>query len=586
MGLAASQARFLGITMRKAQCEFRSTELAQQKLEITNQLAQIAQDYSNGMNATRLVWSNEDIGADVNLAYSLLMMPSVANDYNPYMTTTPSGAIVLNDAFAAAAKAAGISMAGGSASADGRDKFIAALVAEGLLSPETAGNIQVTDYIYADHYDQVNNVWVDPAAVTSNTRSVAWNGLAGLGAAPKDKTVASTMTLSDMLVSDQFGDRVINMLAADSEHNYMSQGAYNQIRDEELRNKYETIANIGGIFNTANSSKLLGGGLLNMILNGTISTDSSMIQNMTLRDLMSNEVVLMSEDKGGQSLSNFAEKIRLIFESIAGIFGFNQPKGTGLYVDDASFEALQRAVAMTEAHFLKPGNAINVGENTSDKDITQNSAYQNAISNNRIGSDNKSGSGWYAVSLNNMISTFLTYFDNELRGSESPFFAGRSLENEETYMVTECASYQYIVGKPDTDVVTNDVKIADFYDELYNNLCAKGWRNDSAIDDPDYFQNTIKNGKYQLMSLNMDGYFYQTRYNDTGYLVEEVDKDAVARAEAEYTRKKSELTYKEDYIDLKNKNVDAEIAELNTEMESVKNMISKSVEKTFTMFSQ
>ena len=88
------------------------------------------------------------------------------------------------------------------------------------------------------------------------------------------------------------------------------------------------------------------------------------------------------------------------------------------------------------------------------------------------------------------------------------------------------------------------------------------------------------------MSLNMDGYFYQTRYNDTGYLVEEIDKDAVARAEAEYTRKKAELTYKEDYIDLKNKNLDAEISELNTEMESVKNMINKSVEKTFTMFSQ
>ena len=38
MGLAASQARFLGITARKTSCEYKSTEIAQQKLEITNQL--------------------------------------------------------------------------------------------------------------------------------------------------------------------------------------------------------------------------------------------------------------------------------------------------------------------------------------------------------------------------------------------------------------------------------------------------------------------------------------------------------------------------------------------------------------------
>ena len=591
MGLAASQARFLGITMRKAQCEFKSTELAQQKLEITNQLSQIAQDYSNGMNATRLVWSNDEVGADINLAYGLLMMPSVANDYNPYMPSTPSGAIVLNDAFAAAAKAAGISMTGGIPSEDGRDKFLAALVAEGLLSQETAEKIQVTDYIY----DNVNETW---DIGTDVTPSVSWNGLSGLGAAPKDKSVASYMTLSDMLASEAFGGRVINMMAADTRHKYMSSGAYSQLRDEEQRANYQsaTLANISAIFNTSSPSNLAGthgsgsdrDAYLNLIINGSISTDSYMFENMTLRDLMSNEVVIMSKDfkEGTSDLDSFAQKIKLIFESIAGIFGYNKPKGTGLYVDDDSFEALQRAVAMTEAHFLRSGNAIEIGNNSNSSNPTECSAYQNAISNNRIGSDTGDGSGYYAVSLNNMIATFLTYFDNELNGANSPYFAGRSYENEETYMVTENGNYQYVVGKPETNLVTNDVKIADFYDELYNNLCAKGWRNDSAIDDPEYFQNTIKNGRYQLMSLNMDGYFYQTRYNDTGYLVEEVDKDAIARAEAEYTRKKSELTYKEDYIDLKNKNVDAEIAELNTEMESVKNMISKSVEKTFTMFSQ
>ena len=45
MGLATEQARFLCITARKADCEYKSTEIAQQKLEITNQLSNVSADY-------------------------------------------------------------------------------------------------------------------------------------------------------------------------------------------------------------------------------------------------------------------------------------------------------------------------------------------------------------------------------------------------------------------------------------------------------------------------------------------------------------------------------------------------------------
>ena len=88
-----------------------------------------------------------------------------------------------------------------------------------------------------------------------------------------------------------------------------------------------------------------------------------------------------------------------------------------------------------------------------------------------------------------------------------------------------------------------------------------------------------------MSSLNNDGYYYQTRYNETGYVVEVSDKDAIAREEAEFTSKKAELTYKEDSIDLKTKQLDAEISSLSTEYDTVKSLISKSIEKTFAMFS-
>ena len=102
MGLAASQARFLCITARKADCEYKSTDLAQQKLEITNQLSDISNEYSNAMNSTKLIWDNENVANPAAVDYALLMTHSAANDYNPYMLTTASGAIVLNSTYAAA----------------------------------------------------------------------------------------------------------------------------------------------------------------------------------------------------------------------------------------------------------------------------------------------------------------------------------------------------------------------------------------------------------------------------------------------------------------------------------------------------
>ena len=128
-------------------------------------------------------------------------------------------------------------------------------------------------------------------------------------------------------------------------------------------------------------------------------------------------------------------------------------------------------------------------------------------------------------------------------------------------------------------------KVADFYDIMYNNIIENGWREDSSINDTEYLEQCIKNGTYSMTSLNqLDGYYYQTRYTDTGYMVEVSDENAIARAEAEFNAKKAELTYKEDKIDIKTKQLDAEISSLSTEYETVKNLISKSIEKTFTMF--
>lgn len=586
MGLAAAQARFLGLTMRKANCEFRSTELAQQKLEITNQLAAIAQDYSNSMNATKLVWSNDALGADVGLSYSLLMMPSIANDYNPYMITTTSGAVVLNGPYLAAARAAGISMAGGNPSADGRDKFMAALVAEGLITQETAQSIQVKDFKVGDKDENGIYTFAANGAQELDSSSVSWNAMAGLGAAPLDKNSSNVLTLTDMILDPKIGGRVVNLLAFYSNSNgktYVSEDYLSQIQGEAERNKYITDNNdvqLKAKFNVNGNS--VDKNKYSIIENGTLNSDPSYLKGLTVADLLSDEVVLMTKRSADVDKTFFAD-VKAIFENIASMFGYNQTTGVGLNMDEASAKALTNAVGMVEARYLKEGNVVKLGNDTDSVSLYKNSAFVNATTYNRVGGDGKDN-GYYAVSLSGMVSAFLTFYDNELRGGLSDYFVGKTLETSN--LITDDRSYQFITGSSASDQIPAKEKIADFYDQVYNNICARGWREDASLDDNEYFESSIKNGRYSLTSLNDDGYFYQTRYNETGYLVEEKDADVVARAEAEYTRKKSELTYKEDFIDLKNKNLDAEIAELSTEMDSVKGIISKSIEKTFSMFQQ
>lgn len=661
MGIATCQARFLGITARKADCEYKSTELAQQKLEITNQLSSVSAEYSNALNSTKLIWSNEAVGKDYGLTYSLLMMPSAINDYNPYMITTTSGAIVLNSEYAAAAKAAGISMAGGVGSSDSRDKFIAALVPGGIITQETANQLTVKDYAYEADVNKPGSVILSQNQPTGTTSSVAWNPTAGMGAKPMDKTSVSAMQLEDLILSESIGQQKLDWTSMFVGEGQISQNEYDfnvKILQEKLDSAveknnnlpvssqedtsdsaYQTFKNhvktkyddpiaeekskaekdqdkekikrlesekaayiatyekqnpvkvakynldsykatsslvkfdsiVGNLQTNDNSIKDSG---FTIVENGIINHYEDELKNMTIGDLLSHNIVLMMQGNKADDMSKSVEKL---LESIAKVFGYGQ-SGVGLNVDDASNEALKYAMEMTKRFFLNPGNAITEGSRGSDKSMTDNSAYLNATEYNRI----SQAKGYTAVSLSNMLSTFLTFFDNSLNGATSDYVVGKSVETSQ--FVTDNKSYYYI-GQTDEDAPTLNEKLADFYDEIYNNICEHGWREDASLDDDEYLESMIKDGRYSMSSLNNDGYYYQTRYNETGYLSEVSDTDAITRAEAEYTRKKAELTYKEDSIDLKAKKLDAEISALSTEYDTVKSLLSKNIEKTFSMYS-
>ena len=825
MGLAASQARFLGITLRKANCEFKSTELAQQRLELTNQMTDIAQEYANAMNATKLVWHNDMVcdsfgnPMDYGLSYSLLMMPSAANDYNPYMVSTRSGAIVLNSKFAEAAKAAGISEGGGVASAAGRKAFLKSLATSTVINGVDQHDNVITQYTYdiLEKTGATNEI----APISKNTldTGVEWHSAAGMGAAPLNKAGSDLTHLNDLVKDSSIGGQKVDWLqiekaldgfgynaattieqdalgsksyrrvisnaksklrsygesngtmsrdmvslysdtaekAADSivknvfgnyyslsqkdresaqsgilttlqniangvtkidentlksivknlevekpnPDDYITQkypkGEENPVYQEakaEYDSKvanayayaeetYRTIANLAyldfrvaigkgqnaserakakqelenainpsqdaeraaknklcwAIYQQANENNNISGDVyswdndkiatskevklddlfnthdskiveeprtygsnseaekktfdkLTLAVNDVICTDASAIRSLTIADLLTQNVVLTA--RGDNSIESIGLSAKAIMDYIGEVFGVNSP-GTGLNVDDESAKALEKALSTVKKLFLNNGSAVAKGEDTQTKNIfgqtfvigsndsalNCNQAYRNANDFNRIGTNNDRD--YAAVNISNMVSAFLTYYDNYLRGGESNYIVGKGNTDGKTVFVTDDPNYVYVTNN--TEALTNDEKIADFYNQLYNNICAKGWRYDDMVQDSEHLESAVKDGRYQIMELNSDGYFYQKRYNDIGYMEEVHDADAVARAEADYQTKKAQITFKEDQIDVKTKKLDAEITELNTEINSVQNIISKNIEKTFTMFS-
>ena len=146
MGLAASQARLLTITSRKADCEFQSMILSHQKIALSRDMEKISTQYQNSLNATKLVYDYYGSGdSNMALTYGLLMTPSAYNDYYPKLVTDAKNRVILNGAYASAARAAGIPAEGlsGTPSTDVRNRFIECLANANIISTNVAASIQI-----------------------------------------------------------------------------------------------------------------------------------------------------------------------------------------------------------------------------------------------------------------------------------------------------------------------------------------------------------------------------------------------------------------------------------------------------------
>ena len=208
MGLAATQARFLATTSRKANCEFRSMELAQQKLSLSRELESATQDYEYAQQATRLIWdaSTQDGDFRYALTADIMMSPSELNGYIPSLLSRQDGKIALNKNYVNAVSSV--------LTDDGGIIYNGSVVYKGDANYDTAKASAFTDFIE----NLKNNRAISSASAKkmlqddgNGNKFYTYYVDAGVGGELKGKEVGNVMSINSML---NYVDYIVNNAAS------------------------------------------------------------------------------------------------------------------------------------------------------------------------------------------------------------------------------------------------------------------------------------------------------------------------------------------------------------------------------------
>lgn len=583
MGLAAGQARLLTITARKSDCEYESMRLSHQKIALSRELSDLSNEYQNSLDQTKLVYDYYGTGdTSTPLSYGLLMSPSTLNDYLPITVTDSLGRVTLNSKYAAAARAAGIPQEGlGSLPSDAmRNAFIQGLYTSGILTKNTAETILGLPY----------------------------NQQAGFGGGTTTAVTTKTGNIDTLIQSlDENGTEfTLNSIQKDG----------TPVKGSD--NVFEFLLRVDDNDRTKDA------------------------QNINLADLLSNEhqYFLDYEALAGEQSPVVGIAMMQTYLTEPGGFidwlydEFSAVLDLG---DGYTAKALEYAYAETNK-LIDPDTTANIGGATTDlKDYWYNygggenmdedtswgdhgDTVQNYINSvgTDIGSDTNynpnivinsqnyigfttsstSQQGWHddgwdrgtaGINLNNIAKAFLTYFVKYMDGvsnkgpdgKEKYYVTAGSLE--ENRLATDDYLFEYTI-KTGSEVSSDDLGQATFYDALFNQICSNGWTENNQIEDNEYLKEMLQSGMLYISKMKDDGYYYQANYATDSYIKEISDDTAIAQAEAKYTTEKAKLNAKEETLDLKMKNLDTEISSLSTEYDTVKNTISKNIEKSFKRY--
>ncbi len=568
MGLAAGQARLLSITGRKSDCEFQSMRLSHQKIALARELADLSNEYQNSLNQTKLVYDYYGKGdTSTQLSYGILMNPSALNNYMPTIISDSLGRVTLNSKYAAVARAAGIPQEGlGTLPSEKmREAFIKGLAQEGLITEKLA--------------DTINHL--------------PYNQGAGFGGGTTVAVATDSGNVDDLLTYLNESGAVIDINLLASYNNPNQDGA--------RKNSIELLAKKNGqeIINSNTE-------------NGDVRTQ------LNLGDLINGTAIAQITAYNGHLYGSDPDTIGALQEEmLQGIF--DQVDGCLKQVldlgDGYTGKALEYARASVNDLLATSDDPRNVAlkNNPHAVDVKYDNVNESTAKEyiGWIGGEKRTGiCGWghgkskYTIDIGNLLHAYLTYFADYMngisktdsRGVEIFDISGQKYRGDKaekdqiacpvsgSHLAMNNKTFQY-TWKIGTEVSSDDLGQSTFYDALFNQICANGWTENDRINDNEYLQQMLQNGMMFISRMKDDNYYYQGNYATDTYIKEIADETLIAYAESKYNTEKAKLNAKEETIDLKMKNLDTEISSLTTEYDTVKNTISKNIEKSFKRYS-
>ena len=610
MGLAAGQARLLTITGRKSDCEFESMRLSHQKIALARELADLSNEYQNSMLQNKLIYDYYGTGdTSLELSYGIMMNPSSLNDYKPILLTDSMNRIVLNSTYAKVAQAAGIPREGlGTLPSEVmRNNFINALADAGLISEYLRTSI-------------VGNM-------SEGIIGIPYNQGAGFGADTTVTTVGTTMTLDDLCgYIDSFGETADfgNKCAGSSavkayhistiDHNATSYdftgGKYTYSADGQ-GNTPSSITDLGdseGYFTIGDMIRdYFDGKDIMVTAEGQDNWNNTTGRNGIFDTLVGINVYDQMFDLFESLLNNgdAATELALLTarEKIQNTFLYNPSKehtvGSGNPIWKEGYDCYSVGTGGAGC-WDEPNNGVNDFTHCARAEATQGDDWYDSevrdwlrgngtgyvgvviIENNdNYGSDDDdSCMSAGNINLSTIMMAYLTELYIQLNGTS----AGEYYTNIGKFTDNKFIDKDALFTIYDTEVSSEVSTYAGYYDTLFNMICKNGWTENDNIDDNNYLRTMLQNGMVYISKQKDDRFYYQNNYATDSYIKEIADERLIARAEANYNTEKAKLNAKEETLDLKMKNLDTEISALTTEYDTVKNTISKQIEKSFKRY--
>lgn len=141
------------------------------------------------------------------------------------------------------------------------------------------------------------------------------------------------------------------------------------------------------------------------------------------------------------------------------------------------------------------------------------------------------------------------------------------------------------VDSTDPDNTGNADAKAQWYTNLFKRM-QQGYKalENGLASSAEWIEYALESGIVTMEQVDSTYTWQGLDYKACSRITEETDDAAVTKAEAEYSRTMNDIEAKDNIYDLELKNIDTEHSSLQTEYESIKNVISKNIERTFNFY--